>query len=247
MTTFPIHCLRRGILLAVFISASASAMDAAAIEPCAPRSLIFPARLSAATKMPRRAAPPAKRDHSDAIEAPEDSVPLNMARNRGAAIQSIIRDISIRQKIHPALIKAIIMAESGFQVKAVSESGARGLMQLMPQTASALGVTDAFNPKENIEAGVKYFKKLVDMFKGDLKLALAAYNAGNPVSNLGGIINKKINYLLFNFQSLFGSKLCGSPQYSPHKTLFFLFVYLDCFDLLEIGRRFLRGRVGSQL
>jgi soluble lytic murein transglycosylase-like protein len=91
-------------------------------------------------------------------------------------------------QIDPALIKAIIMAESGYNTKAVSKSGAKGLMQLMPQTAQSLGVEDIFNPLQNITGGVQYFKHLVNRFSGDVKLALAAYNAGSRnVRNYNGV------------------------------------------------------------
>jgi len=84
-----------------------------------------------------------------------------------------------RYQVDPALVKAIIMAESGYNVRAISKKGAKGLMQLMPTTARAMGVEDAFNPKQNISGGVRYFKQLVDRFDGDITLALAAYNAGS--------------------------------------------------------------------
>jgi soluble lytic murein transglycosylase-like protein len=71
------------------------------------------------------------------------------------------------------------MAESGYNTRAISKKGAKGLMQLMPATAQELGVEDVFNPKQNISGGVRYFKKLVTQFDGDVKLALAAYNAGS--------------------------------------------------------------------
>jgi len=77
-----------------------------------------------------------------------------------------------------ALVKAIIMAESGYNSNSVSKYGASGLMQLMPATARALGVKDILDPEENIHAGVKYYKSLLDRFNDDTKLALAAYNAG---------------------------------------------------------------------
>jgi soluble lytic murein transglycosylase-like protein len=71
------------------------------------------------------------------------------------------------------------MAESGYNPKAISKRGAKGLMQLMPSTAEALGVVDIFNPKQNISGGIRYFKQLVKRFDGNVKLALAAYNAGS--------------------------------------------------------------------
>lgn len=91
----------------------------------------------------------------------------------------IIRKAAERYEIDPALVKAIIMAESSYNPKAVSRKGAQGLMQLMPMTARALGVEDSFDPEDNIDAGVRYFKQLLEQFDGDLKLAIAAYNAGS--------------------------------------------------------------------
>jgi len=99
----------------------------------------------------------------------------------------IIQTASHHQ-IDPALIKAIIMAESGYNTKAVSKKGAKGLMQLMPGTAQSLGVEDIFNPHQNITGGVQYFKQMVNRFNGDVKLALAAYNAGSRnVRNYNGV------------------------------------------------------------
>lgn len=92
---------------------------------------------------------------------------------------TIIDQAAQRHQIEPAIIQAIIMAESSFNPDAISRKGAKGLMQLMPKTAEALGVIDIFNPEHNINAGAKYFKQLLNQFKGDLVLALAAYNAGS--------------------------------------------------------------------
>jgi soluble lytic murein transglycosylase-like protein len=93
-------------------------------------------------------------------------------------IDSIILNTSTLYEVDPALIKAIIMAESGFNPKAVSKRGAKGLMQLMPATARSLGVEDIFDPEHNIKGGVQYFKRLMKRYKGNVRLSLAAYNAG---------------------------------------------------------------------
>ena len=100
----------------------------------------------------------------------------------------IVLEAAARYQVEPEIIKAIIMAESGFNPRAVSKVGARGLMQLMPRTAKFLGVKDSFKPDHNIDAGVRYFKQLLDQFDGKVRLALAAYNAGiHNVRKYGGI------------------------------------------------------------
>jgi soluble lytic murein transglycosylase-like protein len=80
--------------------------------------------------------------------------------------------------VDPALVKAIIANESGFDTNATSKTGAQGLMQLEPGTAADLGVTDAYDPAQNISGGTRYIRGLLDRFHGDLRLAIAAYNAG---------------------------------------------------------------------
>ena len=119
-------------------------------------------------------------------EKQADTIPENstLSDNKEKAehrFSSIIFQASNQYQIDPALIKAIIMAESGYDPKAISKKGAMGLMQLMPQTAEALGVKDCFNPEHNIIAGVRYFRQLMNQFEGDIKLALAAYNAGGSM------------------------------------------------------------------
>jgi soluble lytic murein transglycosylase-like protein len=80
--------------------------------------------------------------------------------------------------VQPKLLRAVMEQESGLRPCALSSKGAQGLMQLMPDTAGQFGVDDAFDPKQNIEGGARYLKELLDKYKGDLPLALGAYNAG---------------------------------------------------------------------
>lgn len=115
----------------------------------------------------------------DPSEIPKRNTVSVRGKKREVLLHPIILRAANRYQVDPALVKAIIMAESSYNPKAISRRGARGLMQLMPQTAEALGVGDSFNPEQNINAGVRHFKRLLDRFEGDVKLALAAYNAGS--------------------------------------------------------------------
>jgi soluble lytic murein transglycosylase-like protein len=100
----------------------------------------------------------------------------------------VIWQAAQKHSVDYALVKAVIRAESNFDPTAVSRAGAKGLMQLMPGTAGALGVNDSFEPEDNIHGGVRYLRYLLDLFEGNLRLALAAYNAGeNAVFRYNGI------------------------------------------------------------
>jgi hypothetical protein len=106
-------------------------------------------------------------------------VPSVRGKKKEMLFGSIIQRAADRHQVDLALVKAIIMAESGYNPRAISKKGAKGLMQLMPKTAEALGVEDSFNPEDNIDAGVEYFKTLLNRFDGNVTWALAAYNAGS--------------------------------------------------------------------
>jgi soluble lytic murein transglycosylase-like protein len=96
----------------------------------------------------------------------------------GDVIEGSIQKAAARYNLSPDLIRGVIRAESNFQPQAVSSAGARGLMQLMPETAGDLGVTKPFDIQQNIDGGSRYLRQMLDRFGGNLKLALAAYNAG---------------------------------------------------------------------
>ena len=124
----------------------------------------------------------------------------------------IILAAANQYKVDPAIIRAIIMAESNYNPKAVSKRGARGLMQLMPRTAKSLGVKDVFNPEQNIHAGVKYFSQLLNKFDGDPSLALAAYNAGSrKVKKYNGVppykTTKRYIKKVFRYKKLFEQEM----------------------------------------
>jgi soluble lytic murein transglycosylase-like protein len=121
----------------------------------------------------------------------------------------LIETVSVKHGIDPALVHAVIEAESNYQPTAKSHVGARGLMQVMPGTARDLGVRSArllFDPVQNVEAGVKYLKSLLDRFDGDLPIAIAAYNAGPAaVAKYDGIppypeTRNYVRKVLANFQ-----------------------------------------------
>ncbi len=134
-------------------------------------------------------------------------LPSSTFRTKSGAVTSIgnavvfdlyIRQASRRYRLDPNLIRAVIHTESGFNPGAVSDKGAQGLMQLMPDTAAELGITDPFDPQQNIMGGSRYLRTQLDTFEGDVLLGLAAYNAGpNLVKKLGRIpqIEETRNYL----------------------------------------------------
>ena len=104
------------------------------------------------------------------------------------AYESMIEEASKKNNLDPHLVQAVIKQESNFNSQDISRAGARGLMQLMPGTARALGVKNSFDPYQNVHGGAKYLKRMLDLFDGDLTHALAAYNAGpNAVRKYGQV------------------------------------------------------------
>jgi len=129
---------------------------------------------------------------------------LSRVSRNPAEFDQIINSCATEFGVDNSLVKAVIHAESGYNPNAVSNKGATGLMQLMPGTAHDLKVADSFNPSDNIRGGVRYLRFLLDTFKGDVSLALAAYNAGlGKVAKHGGVppyeetrnyVSKVLNY-----------------------------------------------------
>ncbi|HKY32018.1 MAG TPA: lytic transglycosylase domain-containing protein [Candidatus Polarisedimenticolia bacterium] len=161
------------VLLAALLPASAGAQEA--IRPALVEGEIVythrPARKPQPAASPAAPAPKARR------AAPE-------------AIDRLVREVSARYEMDPRLVTTVISVESGFNHMAVSPKGARGLMQLMPQTARQYGVKNVHDPRENVEGGVAYLKDLTRRYRGDMRLALAAYNAGpEAVERASGVPN----------------------------------------------------------
>jgi soluble lytic murein transglycosylase-like protein len=108
--------------------------------------------------------------------------------SRRMDLTEVVKDASGRYQLDPDLVNSVIKAESGFNARAISPKGAQGLMQLMPGTATQLGVPNAFDPQANVDGGTKYLRELLEKYNFDLVKALAAYNAGpQRVEHFGGV------------------------------------------------------------
>ena len=131
----------------------------------------------------------------------------------------LIIDAACKYQVDQALIKAIIMTESRYNAEAVSKEGAKGLMQIMPRTAVAMGIEDPLDPFDNIHGGVKYLRQLLDEFNGNTRLALAAYNAGsNRVKEYRGVppfeVTIQFVQKVFKYQHQFKRTIKEQPDHA---------------------------------
>ncbi|NOU95439.1 transglycosylase SLT domain-containing protein [Paenibacillus sp. LMG 31456] len=117
-----------------------------------------------------------------------DSLSINSMK-ASSELDPLIQDASRRNGVQPSLVKAVINAESSFNSRAVSKAGAKGLMQLMDETGQGLGVTNPFDPTQNVHGGTKYLSNLLRKYNGNEGVALAAYNAGSGRMARLGITN----------------------------------------------------------
>lgn len=135
-----------------------------------------------------RVAPTPRKAASSASQSRSADSPNLSSKLGRPSLDRVIQQSASRHQVDPDLVRAIVRVESNFDPYAVSLRGAQGLMQLIPATAQRFGVRDAFDPRANLEGGVRYLRYLIDLYGGDLELALAAYNAGeNAVSRYNGV------------------------------------------------------------
>jgi len=149
-----------------------------------------------------------------AVAAPKAAEDALGPRGINAAVEAI----AATQSLPANLVHSVIQVESNYNTLAVSSKGAQGLMQLMPDTARRFGVANAFDPIDNIQGGTKYLKYLLDLYKGDYNLALAAYNAGEGAVEKYGAVPpypETINYLVLVGRQLQKSRPAVPPASQP--------------------------------
>ena len=162
--------------------------------------------------------PPTAKVQPISLQVPPDTSAIAIPVKAAAPVEldSMVQETAEKHHVDPNLVRAVISAESNWNSRAVSRKGALGLMQLIPGTAQTLGVGNAFDPAQNVDAGVRYLGMLLERYNGDLSKALAAYNAGpGLVDRFGGVpnIRETRNYVQKVTSTYFGPGL--EPQARP--------------------------------
>jgi soluble lytic murein transglycosylase-like protein len=176
-------------MMDVFADISAVQGRIAEITGTPPVAAPVPAAVAAATAgAPRFANALASALGSSPADAADPAPQAGPAPVAPEQIDALVQQNASTWQVDPALVKAVIANESGFNANATSKVGAQGLMQLMPETAASLGVRDPYDPVQNVAGGTRYLRNLLDRFGGDSRLAVAAYNAGpEAVEKYGGV------------------------------------------------------------
>lgn len=177
-------CFKTGLGLAL----AAATLAAASPEPRRVTMVVRPdarsGKLVRSAVVSARVVAPAVIEARPAGEIPEET----KAAPQPSTFREAIEQVALQNALPVQLIHSVIKVESNYNPHAISSKGALGLMQLIPSTARRFGVSNAFNPMENLQGGAAYLRYLLDLFKGDYKLALAAYNAGEgAVARYGGV------------------------------------------------------------
>jgi soluble lytic murein transglycosylase-like protein len=172
---------------------------------------------------------PATRKGGRSLVGSEPVVPGAAAERQlsPAEVDKAIDEAAQRHGVDPNLVRAVVKVESNYNPRAVSRKGAMGLMQLMPYTARSLNVGNAFDPHQNVDAGVRHLKKLLESYNGNIELSLAAYNAGSGAVNRNGGIPpyretrdyvKKITDLYWGSGFAYKSRIIESRDAEGHRS-----------------------------
>jgi soluble lytic murein transglycosylase-like protein len=170
-----------------------------------------------------RAARSAASEVSSYLDSQTQSHPILNRAFTQEDVDAAIEQAAARHNVDPNLVRSVVKVESNFNPNAVSRKGAMGLMQLMPSTARSLNVANPFDPQQNVDAGVRHLRRLLDSYGGNVSLSLAAYNAGSgAVARSAGVphFRETQNYVrritnLYNGGSEPGTNIFGSPVHDP--------------------------------